>query len=128
MTAAQKENVARLREQGESYRQIAKIMNLSENTIKSYFRRKQPKASADVCLKCRTPLEHIQGKKPKKFCSDKCRMAWWRSNSDALNRKAMYSFVCAHCGVDFQAYGNAKRKFCSTKCFGQALAGRWRDA
>jgi hypothetical protein len=29
----------------------------------------------------------------------------------------MYSFTCAGCGVEFAAYGNASRKFCSHECY-----------
>ena len=35
--------------------------------------------------------------------------------------------TCPQCGTAFQAYGNAKRKFCSRSCYGQASARRWRD-
>ena len=38
------------------------------------------------CKNCGGKLEHTPGRKPKKFCSDKCRMAWWykkrRSGAD----------------------------------------------
>jgi len=29
------------------------------------------------CQNCHKPLKHFPGRKQKKFCCDKCRMAWW---------------------------------------------------
>ena len=55
--------------------------------------------------------------RPKKFCSDKCRMAWWNAHQDQVTRNAHYSFVCAQCGENFTVYGNASRKFCSRACY-----------
>ncbi len=52
-----------------------------------------------------------------KFCSDKCRMAWWKAHPDQLNRKAIYHMVCAHCGQPFDSYGNSHRKYCSRACY-----------
>ncbi len=49
--------------------------------------------------------------------SDKCRTVWWNSHPEAVNRKAVYSFTCAHCGKPFTAYGNAGRKYCSHACY-----------
>jgi hypothetical protein len=34
-----------------------------------------------------------------------------------LHRKALYPFVCAQCGGEFQAYGNDHRKYCSRDCY-----------
>lgn len=53
----------------------------------------------------------------KRFCCDKCRLAYWASHSDELNKKAYYDFHCQECGEPFQAYGNAKRKYCTRSCY-----------
>lgn len=112
---------------GESYARIAGALSISENTIKSFCRRNnigvaiQPQPTAtDVCPTCGCPLNHTQGAKHKRFCSDKCRMAWWKAHPEAVNRKAVYHFVCPTCGTEFEAYGNAHRKYCSRACFGAA--------
>ena len=125
MTLLQKQRIDEMRKHGESYTKIAASLGLSENTIKSYCRRNLLKI--DTCPQCGKPLVHIPHKRNKKFCSDKCRMAWWKAHPEALNRKAIYNFACLQCGTVFQAYGNAKRKFCSRSCYGQASARRWRD-
>lgn len=52
----------------------------------------------------------------KKFCSDRCRMKWWNSHLDQVQRKANYDFVCPVCKKPFTVYGNANRKYCSHEC------------
>ena len=131
MTTVQKQRIEYLRGKGDSYAIIADALGISENTIKSYCRRnhigvaiepEQP-ATTDVCANCGCPLNHTQGVKHKRFCSNKCRMAWWKAHPEAVNRKAVYRFVCPTCGAEFEAYGNSKRKYCSRACFGTARRG-----
>lgn len=128
MTAAQKKRIEFLRAKGESYAAIADDLGISENTVKSYCRRnnigvvikqKQP-TPTKVCANCGCPIVHTPGAKRKRFCSDKCRMAWWKAHPESVNRKAVYRFVCPACGESFEAYGNANRKYCSRACFGVA--------
>jgi len=128
MTVLQKERIALLRSQGESYARIAGALGISENTVKSYCRRnnvgvaikhEQP-TPKDACATCGRLLAHTPGSKHKRFCSDGCRMAWWKAHPEAVNRKAVYRFVCLTCGGSFEAYGNANRKYCSRACFGAA--------
>ncbi len=38
-------------------------------------------------------------------------MAWWKAHPEALDRNAVYRFVCPTCGGSFEAYGNANRNF-----------------
>ena len=128
MTTAQRQRIDFLRRKGESYAAIAEELGISENTVKSYCHRnnigiviKQEQAAAiNTCANCGCPLQHTPGSKHKRFCSDGCRMAWWKAHPEAVNRKAVYRFVCPTCGTEFAAYGNAKRKHCSRACFGAA--------
>jgi endogenous inhibitor of DNA gyrase (YacG/DUF329 family) len=57
------------------------------------------------------------GRKEKKFCSDKCRMTWWNRHLDKVKRKAVYEYICPHCGKPFTVYGNSHRKYCSHECY-----------
>jgi len=128
MTAQQKERITLLRAQGESYARIAGALGLSENTVQSFCRRNhivintRPSLSVneDVCAHCGHPLIHTPGSKHRRFCCDGCRMAWWKTHPKAVNRKAVYYFVCPVCGAEFEAYGNAHRKYCSRHCWGKA--------
>ena len=126
MTTAQKERIEYLRGKGDSYAAIAADLGMSENTVKSYCRRnnigvaikqKRPVAT-DTCANCGCPLSQTPRAKQKRFCSDKCRMAWWAKHPEAVNRRAVYHFVCPTCGAEFESYGNARRRYCSRTCFG----------
>lgn len=55
--------------------------------------------------------------KEKIFCSDSCRMKWWNSHQELVDRKAEYDFVRRNCGRLFTAYGNKERKYCSHRCY-----------
>ena len=128
MTKTQKQKIECLRGKGESYAAIADALDISENTVKSHCRRnglgtnyikEQPAADAeDACACCGKPLIHTPDAKRKRFCSDRCRMAWWAKHPEAVNRKAVYKFVCPICKTEFTAYGNARRRYCSRACFG----------
>ncbi len=131
MTPLQKERISVLRARGESYSAVAAALGVSENTVKSYCRRNSPGAmpAADsngtACANCRAPLMHTPGKKWRRFCSDACRLSWWNAHPEAVDRKAVYSFVCPVCGAAFESYGDANRKYCSRACYGAARsAGR----
>lgn len=131
MTNEQKETLALLRLEGFGYTSISKTVGLSVNTVKSYCRRNAlPCEKADSCssgekksypLYCRycgKLLNQKPASKPRKFCSDKCRLAWWNSHPAEVNRKAYYTFVCAHCGKTYKVYGRKSSKFCSQSCAG----------
>lgn len=132
MTEQQKQQIEKLRRDGYGYIKIAQALGVSQNTVKSYCRRKnltgllgtqQPKMGMPsdngehFCLCCGTPVVQNPGRKQKKFCSDKCRNKWWNRNLDKVNRKANYEFICPHCKKPFTVYGNANRKYCSHECY-----------
>ena len=125
MTTAQKQRIEYLRSKGESYGAIANDLDISENTVKSYCRRnnigvaiRQEESAVNTCANCGSPLQHTPRAKQKRFCSDQCRMAWWKAHPEAVNRKSVYLFVCLNCRKEFEAYGNKNRKYCSRACYG----------
>lgn len=129
MTSDLKKRVGFMRNKGKSYAAIAEVLSLSENTVKSCCRRNgfgaksnadKPPECEDICPNCSRTLIHTPGAKKKRFCSDQCRMAWWAKNPEAMNRRAVYHYMCPVCGLDFESYGNAHRKYCSRTCFGAA--------
>ena len=129
MTHAQKERIASMRADGESYANIAAALGLSENTVKSYGRRNKLGDAAvqrdgfgdtkPACANCGRPMV-VSGQKTKRFCSEGCRMAWWRAHPERMNRKSMRRFTCSFCGVAFDSYGNGHRKYCSHACYARA--------
>lgn len=124
MTKQEKQDVLTMRDAGYSYAKIAISLNLSENTVKSFCRRKRLDmpgiVDGDLCGQCGKPLIHTQGAKKKRYCSDRCRMAWWNAHPEAINHKSAVQMVCAACGISFESYGARARKYCSRKCYGQA--------
>ncbi len=124
MTNEERTQIAALQRQGYGYKKIATITGLSKNTVKSYCSRhpvqKNDFAELDgLCQNCKKPLEQTPHKRRKKFCSDACRMAWWNNHPELVQRKAYYTVTCAHCGEQFESYGNAHRRFCSRACYAE---------
>ena len=128
MNEIQKEKIIQFRKLGISYSKIADSLGISINTIKSFCRRNNlgsnsittnegSEINKSFCTECGKELKQIAGKKPLKFCNDKCRIKWWNSHPELVNKKAIYSFVCTHCKDPFTAYGNSKRKYCSHSCY-----------
>jgi endogenous inhibitor of DNA gyrase (YacG/DUF329 family) len=123
MPRLQKDEITKMRREGMSYAQIASVLSMSVNTVKSYCQRNDlggvaaTGAESDVCAHCGKPVHQTAGRKEKRFCSDGCRMAWWREHPERLNRKAAYRLVCAGCGKPFESYGNRNRKYCSHGCY-----------
>lgn len=82
MNHSEKQEVLNLRDEGKSYREIASILSVSENTIKSFFKRTKESL---VCKNCNKKLSILEKRKPKIFCSDNFRIAFWRKNKQANN-------------------------------------------
>ena len=111
MTQQQKEQISKLRANGASFGKIASALGISINTIKSYCKRNPilsevvpaPKAviHADRCPQCNATLAQSPGHRQKRFCSPKCRIAWWAAHPEQMTRKKLFSVECQHCGGVF---------------------------
>lgn len=118
MTNEEKNTVSNLRKQGYGYKRIAGMTGISVNTIKSFCNTKKRKRPDDFhCMNCGKPISHIPHKKKRKFCSDKCRMDWWKIHSE--KREKSYAHNCLFCGKDFYS-DRATSKYCSVACFADA--------
>jgi len=124
MTDKQKQSINILRKEGYGYGTIAKKLGMKKDTVKSYCRRhgvekivRTPENMYTICRNCGEHIEQNPKRKKKLYCSDKCRLIWWRMHPELLNRKAIYEYLCLECGKAFQAYGNANRKYCSHDCY-----------
>lgn len=122
MREKQRSEIIRMRQEGTAFSKISEITGISVNTVKSFCRRKGVKVCRNVvhsggCMECGKPLLQADGRKRRKFCSDACRVKWWNSHPEAVNRRAVYHFRCARCGKEFSSYGNASRRFCSHRCY-----------
>lgn len=123
MTAEEISRIIQLQHKGYGYKKIAALTGLPVNTVKAYCRRhpvskKDAAAENNLCKMCGLKLKQTPHKRKRMFCSDACRLAWWNSHREQINRKTVHSLICAYCGQPFESYGNANRKFCSRKCYG----------
>ena len=118
MTDEEMCRISSLKRQGKSAAVIAEMLHLSANTVKSYLRRHPVGEDSHACPQCGRMVIQNTGRKEKRFCSDKCRMAWWNTHQSEMNKKAYYTLVCQQCGKEFVSYGNQRRKFCSRECYG----------
>lgn len=115
MTRDEKIKIQELRQTGLGYRTIARETGLPLSTVAT-FCRNHNEDTFDVCPQCGAKLVHTPKHKKKRFCTDKCRILWWNSHLDQVNRQAYYTAVCKNCGKEFTSYGNDHRVFCSKKC------------
>lgn len=131
MTDLQKEQIKTLRLQGIGYVKIGEMLGISDNTVRSFAAATvwvMRQRTTIACKHCGKLIKIIPRQKPRKFCSDACRTAWWNSHPDCVDRKAVYAYTCAHCGKPFTAYGNKERKYCSHNCYISDRFGEERDA
>ena len=99
---------------------IERETGIPRETIKTFCKRHYrpivlPKAQDNICVACGKRFEY--GKRRTKYCSAECRQKWWNTHSEMVKKKAYYFQNCRYCGVEFAAYGNSTRKYCSHECY-----------
>lgn len=67
-----------------------------------------------ACAYCGHSITQPVTGRPRHFCSDACRRAYWKLHRPELKKKpeSIYTKVCPYCGKTFVVYGNKKRKYC----------------
>ena len=128
MTAYQKDQIINLRKAGSSYSEIAWTLSLTKDQVSGYCRRNsisttttsvsnENRPTGHFCPNCGKEISQPDKMKTIRFCSATCRVSWWNSHPEMVQKKAYYNFICAHCGSEGRAYGNASRKYCSHACY-----------
>ena len=125
MTEQNKTDIRRLRSAGHSYTQIAEILHLSRNTVKSICQRYAflPDAEVDAthdqehCQNCGTRIVQAEGQKQRIFCLTACRRAWWKTHRTSGTKKTAVPMQCATCGRKFEDYTRNQRKYCCHACY-----------
>lgn len=112
MTNEDKMKIDALKRDRKTISEISRELHISPNTIKSYLKRRK---SENSCLMCGADVHQKQGRKKKKFCSDKCRGMYWREQQN--HSDGMTEYTCQGCGKRFYAYESKKRKYCSVDCY-----------
>ena len=111
----QKDKILKLKSSGRSYSEIASVLSISKETIKSFLRRYKLRTE-EIYTSCKNCGKELSEGRPKKFCCDICRYKWWRKNTEN-NRKYLKINVCKNCSKKFKSYDNKVRKYCSHKCY-----------
>ena len=106
-----------MRLEGHTPSVIAAKLGIPASTVRSFIHRNPDVPNTKQCLQCGRHVLQPKGRREKKFCSDRCRMDWWNSHQDAVNRKAYYTLTCEYCGKEFESYGNKNRKYCCRACY-----------
>ena len=106
-----------MRLEGHSPSEIAAKLGLSPSTVRSHIHRHRHIPGTKTCKHCGQSLVQPKGRREKKFCSDSCRMAYWNSHKEEVNKQAYYKLTCQQCGKEFESYGNAGRKYCCRECY-----------
>lgn len=120
VTNEQIEIVARLQQSGKGYRAIAAETGLPINSVKSWCRRHPADRTApSFCQQCGSELKQIPGKRARRFCSDACRMLWWKEHPEDKAQRVSYQHVCRCCGTEF-INNRAVASYCSRACFAMA--------
>ena len=109
--------ITNMRLEGHSPSKIAAKLGLSPSTVRSHIHRHRHVRDEQSCKHCGKPLVQTKGHRAKKFCSDSCRMAWWNSHKEEVNKQAFYKLTCQQCGKEFDSYGNSNRKYCCRACY-----------
>ena len=81
MNKEQKASIIKMRSDGMTFSEIANQLQLAINTVKSFYRRNaKTKSHLEACMHFGKPIVQTKHKRQKKFCSDKCRNAWWSAH------------------------------------------------
>jgi endogenous inhibitor of DNA gyrase (YacG/DUF329 family) len=124
MTHIQKREILNLRGQGLGYAQIAEAVGLPKNTVKTFCWRNQqqpdqpiaviapapvPKPIAVMpegnCPNCGSAIAQVPRQKPRRFCCEQCRRAWWNAHRDELRHRTDHSSICLYCGKSYDNRG-----------------------
>ena len=123
MTSEQKQEISAMQQAGFGYSKIAKVIGVSENTVKSYCRRQKATTvseTTDLCAQCGKPIDKSK-RSSRRFCSDACRIRWWNKQPKA---DMPYTAHCACCGKEIQMRRKNERKYCSHRCY---ITDRYKD-
>jgi predicted nucleic acid-binding Zn ribbon protein len=111
-----KEQIIKLKSEGKSYREISSFLSIPLGTVKSTISTASRKGP-HKCLNCGKEIPEVGTKRNKKFCSDKCRLKWWKEHPTTHAKKSRENKVCEYCGREFDAYSHKGARFCSRACY-----------
>lgn len=128
-----RKSIFKMKSQGLSNQAVASLLGLKKDTLHEFCKKYHLIGPSEVirlniieleqqniiCPHCCGPIRQKKRGRRKRFCSEKCRRAWWKENEEARSKKpkALYSNHCLACGKYFIVYGNHRQKYCSRACY-----------
>ena len=135
LTDAERTKIIEMRSKGIGYKAIGSKLGMSRDAVRRFCKNNNltgygeaVKINHDemaICPNCGKALEQPMRGRPKKFCSDKCRLRWWNDNFSS-HRLGMKT-TCAECGRSFMSSPSSKRKYCSHECYIKSRFGGKQD-
>ena len=114
MTEKDKKIILDMRAAGIPYKAISEKLGIEVSALKVFVHRNN-KPSARKCCLCGKHLP-VDARTTQRFCSLKCKNAWWKRhpNQDESEKRVVYT--CAVCGTKFISY-NRNSSYCSRACY-----------
>ena len=140
MTEKQKNTILKMRTEGTTCREIADHLGMTLGSVKMFVSRhnRHPRhnraddrraddnradnnrADDRRCEQCGKLLSKgvaasRGGIVTQRFCSTKCKNAWWKAHPDKTEGDKQLTRTCATCGKTFTTYKDSK--YCSRACY-----------
>ena len=114
MTEKEKRTILDMRAAGKQYKEISAELGIEVSALKVFMHRQKHK---DVrrCEQCKKVLPK-DARKTRRFCSMKCKNAWWKKHPNQDGNDKRIEHACASCGRQFISY-NQNSKYCSRDCY-----------
>ena len=114
MTEKEKRTILDMRAAGKQYKEISAELGIEVSALKVFVHR-QKKPDTRKCAMCGKRLPE-KARASQRFCSMKCKNAWWKKhpNQDGNDKRVVRA--CASCGKQFISY-NPNSKYCSRDCY-----------
>jgi len=137
MTDNQKEQIAKLREGGLGYGEIAVRTGLTKENVRYYCKTHdlagqksfiQPvDGDTQHCRFCGKPIVSKVGRR-RLYCSEECRRSWWKAHPESSKprEEAIHTITCKCCGKVFTTWGQHNRVYCSHACYIKSRFGEKR--
>lgn len=121
MTDLQKKQIVAMRKDNATYAAISEALGIPVGTIKTFCRRNGMTSDAPQgkprCKNCGAELTNTPKARPRLFCSNRCKQAWWNKNRQDRVSTKIVPHTCPTCGKIFADYSGANRKYCSQECY-----------
>ena len=114
MTEKEKRTILNMRAAGKQYKEISSELGIEVSALKLFVHR-QKKPDTRKCAMCGKRLPD-KARSSQRFCSIKCKNAWWKKHPNQDENDKRVVRACASCGRQFISY-NSNSKYCSRDCY-----------